>query len=108
MKPETEPNDDPEEAMAAAEVLLDAARDKMTLEEYNDTYHPGWRAREANRPPYIPSPGSIKPMPATFKASTLRQIAGWISYPMSCPYTDKDIANWAILLNQIADELEGG
>ena len=62
----------------------------------------------ASGPPSLVDSGKGKGIPAPFQASTLRLIAGWLIVPMSCPYTEKDLENWAILLNQIADELEGG
>ena len=56
--------------------------------------------------------GKEKEIPATFQASTLRMIADHFDPPREgkvIMYPSRQMQEeWAILLNQIADELEGG
>ena len=88
------------------------------IDDFNDKYFPGHRQREALHP-YIPSPGAsrkIMPetakLPPSFKASTLRLIADHFDAPQGKKIiispSSQMREEWAILLNQIADELEGG
>ena len=95
---------------------MDDAQKK--IDDFNDKAFPGWRDREAAHP-YIPSPGAsrkIMPetakLPASFTASTLRLIADHFDAPQGKKIiispSSQMREEWAILLNQIADELEGG
>jgi len=96
---------------AQAKTVMDAFFDHRnpTPEEFKQIVA---MIRASQPPGVLADSGKEKGIPPTFKASTLRLIADHFDAPQGKKIiispSSQMREEWAILLNQIADELEGG